>query len=53
MLWAALTPDGPSTDASRRTDALQDAVQGLTTWCLQFTPRVAVIVECSKDVPKA
>lgn len=39
MLWAALLPDAQSTDASRRTDA----VQGLTTWCLQFTPRVAVI----------
>ena len=39
MFWAAVLPDIQSTDASRRTDA----VQGLTTWCLQFTPRVAVI----------
>jgi len=37
-LWAALLP-APSTDGSRRTEA----VSGLATWCLQFTPRVAVI----------
>ena len=39
MLWAALLPDNPSSDESRRTEALS----GLATWCLQFTPRVAVI----------
>lgn len=39
MLWAALLPDLPPNDESRRTEALA----GLATWCLQFTPRVAVI----------
>lgn len=39
MLWAALLPDDPSCDESRRTEALA----GLATWCLQFSPRVAVL----------
>lgn len=39
MLWAALLPDKLPSDESRRTEALS----GLATWCLQFTPRVAVI----------
>ena len=39
MLWVALLPDNPPSDESRRTEALS----GLATWCLQFTPRVAVI----------
>ena len=39
MLCAALLPDAPPSDESRRTEA----TSGLATWCLQFTPRVAVI----------
>lgn len=39
MLWAALLPDALPCDEPRRTEALQ----GLATWCLQFTPRVAVL----------
>lgn len=39
MLWAALLPDKLPSDESRRTEA----TSGLATWCLQFTPRVAVI----------
>lgn len=39
MLWAALLPDSLPSDESRRSDASS----GLATWCLQFTPRVAVI----------
>ena len=39
MLWAALLPDNLPCDESRRTEA----TSGLATWCLQFTPRVAVI----------
>jgi protein ImuB len=39
MLWAALLPDHLPSDESRRTEA----TSGLSTWCLQFTPRVAVI----------
>ena len=46
MLWAALLPDNLPSDESRRTDA----VSGLATWCLQFTPRVAV-VEPSSESP--
>ena len=38
MLWVALLIDSPSSDASRRTDA----VSGLASWALQFTPRVAI-----------
>ena len=38
-LWAALLPDPLPCDEPRRTEA----VSGLATWCLQFTPRVAVI----------
>ncbi len=39
MLWAALLPALIPSDASRRTEA----TSGLATWCLQFTPHVAVI----------
>ena len=39
MLWAALLPDNLPSEASRHTEA----ISGLATWCLQFTPRVAVI----------
>ncbi|MEO6031721.1 MAG: DNA polymerase Y family protein [Burkholderiaceae bacterium] len=46
MLWAALLPDRLPRDASRRTEA----TSGLATWCLQFTPRVAVI-EPRSDAP--
>jgi len=45
MLWAALLPDNLPCDASRRTEALS----GLATWCLQFTPRVAVIEPLSES----
>ena len=45
MLWAALLPDNRSSDESRRTEALS----GLATWCLQFTPRVAVIEPLSES----
>ena len=45
MLWAALLPDNLPSDESRRTDA----VSGLATWCLQFTPRVAVIEPLSES----
>lgn len=38
MLWVALLIDGPPCDESRRTDA----VSGLASWALQFTPRVAI-----------
>lgn len=39
MLWAALLPALQSCDESRRTEALQ----GVAVWCLQFTPRVAIV----------
>src|SRR4051812_48610848 len=45
MLWAALLPDSLPDDPQPRTEALD----GLATWCLQFTPRVAVLealVQC-------
>ena len=45
MLWAALLPDHLPSDESRRTEALS----GLATWCLQFTPRVAVIEPLSES----
>ena len=45
MLWAALLPDNLPSDESRRTDA----VSGLATWCLQFTPHVAVIEPLSES----
>jgi protein ImuB len=45
MLWAALLPDNLPSDESRRTEA----VSGLATWCLQFTPRVAVIEPLSES----
>ena len=45
MLWAALLPDKLPSDESRRTEA----VSGLATWCLQFTPRVAVIEPLSES----
>lgn len=43
MLWAALLPPSPTTDESRRIEALS----GLATWALQFTPRVAVVEPAS------
>ena len=40
MLWAALLPEPPRpSDPSSRTEALS----GLAAWCLQFTPRVALV----------
>jgi protein ImuB len=39
MLWAALLPDNLPDGPQPRTEALD----GLATWCLQFTPRVAVL----------
>ena len=45
MLWAALLPDKLPSDESRRTEA----TSGLATWCLQFTPRVAVIEPLSQS----
>lgn len=45
MLWAALLPDRLPSDESRRTEA----TSGLATWCLQFTPRVAVIEVLSES----
>ena len=45
MLWAALLPDKLPCDESRRTEA----TSGLATWCLQFTPRVAVIEPLSES----
>ncbi len=39
MLWVALLPDSPPSDERRRTEPLF----GLAAWCLQFTPRVALI----------
>jgi protein ImuB len=39
MLWAALLPNQPPSDPSRRRDTLL----GLSTWCLQFTPKVALV----------
>ena len=39
MLWAALLLNAPPPPTSPRTDALQ----GLAVWCLQFTPRVAIV----------
>ena len=35
MLWAALLPNDPPADEQRRIECLS----GLSTWCLQFTPR--------------
>ena len=45
MLWAALLPDRLPCDESRRTEA----TSGLAAWCLQFTPRVAVIEPLSES----
>lgn len=45
MLWAALLPERLPSDASRRTEA----TSGLATWCLQFTPRVAVVEPLSES----
>jgi protein ImuB len=39
MLWAALLPDLLPRDESARTEALV----ALASWCLQFTPRVALV----------
>lgn len=38
MLWAALIPSQSSDQPTQPTD-----LQGLAAWCLQFTPRVAVV----------
>ncbi len=38
MLWAALLPALPCSPSARA-----EALSGLATWCLQFTPRVAVL----------
>ncbi len=43
MLWAALLPAATSLDPSRRTEALD----GLATWGLQYSPRVAIVEACS------
>lgn len=43
MLWAALLPGVTSPDPSRRTEALD----GLATWALQYSPRVAIVEACS------
>ena len=40
MYWAALLLDKPSDAAS-----LHDDLQGLATWALQWTPRVAIVDE--------
>ena len=45
MLWAALLPASLPSDESRRTEA----TSGIATWCLQFTPRVAVIEPLSES----
>ena len=45
MLWAALLPDQLPSDESRRTEASS----GLATWCLQFTPRVAILEALSES----
>jgi protein ImuB len=45
MLWAALLPDKLPSEESRRIEA----TSGLATWCLQFTPRVAVIEPLSES----
>ena len=45
MLWAALLRGTLPRDESRRIDA----VSGLATWCLQFTPRVAVVEPISES----
>ena len=39
MLWASLLLANLPSDEPQRTEALR----GLSTWCLQFTPRVAVV----------
>lgn len=45
MLWAALLPDASASESRRA-----EAAAGLATWCLQFTPRVAVL-EADSIVP--
>lgn len=45
MLWAALLPNAPSRSDSARPEALS----GLASWCLQFTPRVAVVEPLSES----
>lgn len=49
MLWAALLPaasrSDPSSDPAPRTEALA----GLATWCLQYTPRVALVEPLSES----
>ena len=43
MLWAALLPEAASLAPSRRTETLD----GLATWGLQYSPRVAIVEACS------
>lgn len=45
MLWAALLPNDLPADEQRRIECLS----GLSTWCLQFTPRVAVLESLSSS----
>ncbi len=49
MLWVALLPDTPSPDPSRRTEAIAHALWRLSCWCLQFTPRVALVEPLSES----
>jgi protein ImuB len=42
MLWTALLLDA-SPGTPGRIDAAREAARGLATWCLQFTPRVAIV----------
>ena len=44
MLWTALLLDTtPPSRTPSRIDGVGDVVRGAATWCLQFTPRVAVV----------
>jgi protein ImuB len=42
MLWAALLLSPPRDETPQSND---DALRGLATWALQFTPRVAISAE--------
>lgn len=48
MLWTALLPS-VAPEPSRRTEATADALQGLSYWCLGFTPRVALVEPLSES----
>jgi len=43
MLWAALLLDAQPSPQSPRNPQPTDAQRGLAVWCLQFTPRVALV----------